>query len=566
MTGGLIQLVSYGIKDIFLTSNPQITFFKFVYQRYTNFAVETILLKFNNIYDFDKLLTCEIPNNGDLIHKCCIRLVLPSVSLPKSNTVDTTTAKLSLNIINGLISNFNKYINYIYNSIRRINDDIDKNNVTINTLKTTVTNYLSSGQVAYEFSKIKKTQTVTITDKYDIQQIIDNVIATSLNDSNKKILLKKIIKDLNNQAKIHNKKLLDDKITIQTNINTAIRDQYNFAWVENIGFNIIEYVEIYISGVRIDQQYGEWLYIWNEINKTMYKEDLINKMNGNISKLTTYDSNTKDEYIIYVPLKFWFNVHSGCALPLISAKQNTVELTLKLSKLADCIYTDCTDNDILTNNINLATVDLLVDYIFLSQPERDIFASNKLEYLINQSVYTKYFMNSNDSEHSISIDHVHPSKYIIWTLQISSYINKYNLHNKYNLFRTSSVSNSSSSVYPTIDNESTIDLPVSKSIINLNNNNLTPLLNITYNNNIIPYEIFNKTPSDGIYCYSFSLQPLNDQPYGSCNFSRIKSITLNNKINPVFLKLTGNNDIVLKLHIQSYNVLEFSNGSAKLLF
>jgi hypothetical protein len=40
--GGLIQLVAYGIQDLYITANPQITFFKVVYRRYTNFSIESI--------------------------------------------------------------------------------------------------------------------------------------------------------------------------------------------------------------------------------------------------------------------------------------------------------------------------------------------------------------------------------------------------------------------------------------------------------------------------------------------------------------------------------------------
>ena len=42
MAGGLMQIVAYGAQDVYLTSNPQITFFKIVYRRHTNFAVESI--------------------------------------------------------------------------------------------------------------------------------------------------------------------------------------------------------------------------------------------------------------------------------------------------------------------------------------------------------------------------------------------------------------------------------------------------------------------------------------------------------------------------------------------
>ena len=42
MGGGLMQLVAYGAQDAFLTGNPEITFFKIVYRRHTNFAMESI--------------------------------------------------------------------------------------------------------------------------------------------------------------------------------------------------------------------------------------------------------------------------------------------------------------------------------------------------------------------------------------------------------------------------------------------------------------------------------------------------------------------------------------------
>ena len=38
MGGGLIQLVAIGAQDVVLTGDPQITFFKTVYRRYTNFS------------------------------------------------------------------------------------------------------------------------------------------------------------------------------------------------------------------------------------------------------------------------------------------------------------------------------------------------------------------------------------------------------------------------------------------------------------------------------------------------------------------------------------------------
>jgi hypothetical protein len=77
MGGGLMQLVAYGAQDIYLTGNPQITFFKVVYRRHTNFAVESIEQTFNGTADFNKRVTATISRNGDLIQQMYLEVVLP---------------------------------------------------------------------------------------------------------------------------------------------------------------------------------------------------------------------------------------------------------------------------------------------------------------------------------------------------------------------------------------------------------------------------------------------------------------------------------------------------------
>lgn len=80
MGGGLMQLVAYGAQDIYLTGNPQITFFKVVYRRHTNFAVESIEQTFNGQVDFGKRVTATISRNGDLIQQMYLEAVLPNVT------------------------------------------------------------------------------------------------------------------------------------------------------------------------------------------------------------------------------------------------------------------------------------------------------------------------------------------------------------------------------------------------------------------------------------------------------------------------------------------------------
>ena len=75
MGGGLLQLVAYGAQDVYLTGNPQITFFKVVYRRHTNFAIEAIQQTFNGTPNFGNRVTCQISRNGDLIHRMYLSVV-----------------------------------------------------------------------------------------------------------------------------------------------------------------------------------------------------------------------------------------------------------------------------------------------------------------------------------------------------------------------------------------------------------------------------------------------------------------------------------------------------------
>ena len=75
-----MQLVAYGAQDIYLTGNPQITFFKVVYRRHTNFSMEAIEQTFSGSPDFGRKVYCTISRNGDLIHRVYLQVTLPAVS------------------------------------------------------------------------------------------------------------------------------------------------------------------------------------------------------------------------------------------------------------------------------------------------------------------------------------------------------------------------------------------------------------------------------------------------------------------------------------------------------
>jgi hypothetical protein len=88
--GGLMQLVAYGAQDVYLTANPQVTFFKQLYRRHSNFAMESIEQSFNGVANFQRRVQCTISRNGDLIHRMYLQVTLPAVDLNDPSVSDSS--------------------------------------------------------------------------------------------------------------------------------------------------------------------------------------------------------------------------------------------------------------------------------------------------------------------------------------------------------------------------------------------------------------------------------------------------------------------------------------------
>ena len=83
MSGGLMQLVAYGAQDVYLTGNPQITFFKVVYRRHTNFSMEAIEQTLTGSVSFGSTVTATVSRNGDLVGRMYVEMDPSSVMSDK---------------------------------------------------------------------------------------------------------------------------------------------------------------------------------------------------------------------------------------------------------------------------------------------------------------------------------------------------------------------------------------------------------------------------------------------------------------------------------------------------
>lgn len=555
MTGGLIQIVAYGSQDLFLTGIPEITFFKYIYKRYTNFSEESIELNFDGECNFGQEITCTIPKNGDIIKNLFLKIDLPNISLSRStNSNEIKLNQIDHNTSNTNFNNFKKFLVYLYSSIRIANKLLLQSNSTFTKIKTDVDAYLNS----YSTDYLKAKNAIDPDDLLllDIAADLNTINSQTIDDEQKKTKVETYIKKYLNESLLINKRLQDSIIDKKNKLQDSESTNYNFSWIENLSYKIIDQISIEIGGNIIDRQYGKWLFIWNQLSESIFHKNTLNNMLGNNSK---YNRNSKDSFSIYLPLKFWFNKSYGNAIPLISMRYQDILINLKISKLNECIYTDYinTNNDLI-DKVKILNISLLTDYIYLDNDERSKFAKASHEYLIEQTK-NNIFEVKKSQEIILNLDLYHPIKYLVWTIQKSSCV-KDNIH-----FIFSEMTYSKTNNFPVITNSK--NNTIAKCRIELNGVNRIEYLDGEYFNYIQPYECFNNTPDDGINCYSFSLKPLEHQPSGTCNFSKLNKTILNIVLTDSFYNSIANDDtLIINVYSVNYNVLRFKKGISALAF
>ena len=94
MSGGLIQLVSYGNENVVLNGNPQITWFNKAFVRYTHFSQEPVLFPLEGPQqlqlDSPILLKAKIPRVGDLLSDLVLRVDIPDIFSKAYVTTDSS--------------------------------------------------------------------------------------------------------------------------------------------------------------------------------------------------------------------------------------------------------------------------------------------------------------------------------------------------------------------------------------------------------------------------------------------------------------------------------------------
>jgi len=194
----------------------------------------------------------------------------------------------------------------------------------------------------------------------------------------------------------------------------------NWGYVRRLGYALIQETKVEIGGSKIDEQYGDWLNIWQELTLKTGQIRGHAKMIGDVSDLTEF-SVSHGAYTMYVPLAYWFNRHNGLALPLIALQYHDVRVTIQYRASSECINVEgptLATSDIA--GLNMADSYLLIDYVYLDSEERKRFAQASHEYLIEQLQFTgSESLSAQNSKFRLNFNH--PSKFLIWVPVLGKY-------------------------------------------------------------------------------------------------------------------------------------------------
>ena len=352
MYGGLIQIVSSGKEDVYLTIEPEITFFKKVYKKHTNFSIELREFLPNQLAEYNNIISFNI-NSGDAIHRCYLEIDLPLLNFSdnyinnqlyiKNKNINISNTNLKINELNTEYNNLKEFINIEILLYRSLSILLLAENININTLQNEVIvfNYNNKTIKDLYINKIEN----YILDNINISNYISSIdkLITNLNSYNNNIYISRneiinnidklynnmltYLKDYNNHKNYYNNKL--------NNLQNPNQIQFNYS--PFLGHNYFEHFSLEIGGIEYQKYSNNVLHINQSHN---IKNDYINnyyKMIGNIDSLNTFDNKTKGNTKILVPLQFWFNRFPGQCLPLVALQYADVVINTKINNLNNII-------------------------------------------------------------------------------------------------------------------------------------------------------------------------------------------------------------------------------------
>lgn len=587
-----MQLVAYGAQDVYLTGNPQITFFKVVYRRHTNFAIEAIEQQFTGSVGFGRRLTCQISRNGDLITKIYVRIVIPEIiytGAPENKDLvkfawvrrlgHAAIRETELEIGGAMIDKqYGDWLNIWYELSHAVGQergyaemigDIELltklSELNVNSMSNVVkphfvlfvplkyfcckNNGLALPLIALQYHEVKvhihyrEVSHLYVSNDY-FQSAAIQMIDSSL-------LIDYIYLDTEERrrfAQVPHEYLIE---------------QLQFTGEESVLSNTAKYKLTYnhpckalFWAVKVGNFFGKKFMMYTDHHWRRALKQTVRNLT-----LSAFDLDPDVGNLINaatIPLDLHGNyVDNGITYKAINMRAIPAQNTLRISVNIDPDFPLPTDGNPYV--IGLLDVSQLLMALLPTSPDllTKFVAQLTVSFFPAGTGFIMIGKVNNIFSSSLTVGDISYPTAKFAINNRTPFIVKQDItvwqHDNYGMQLDGKVN------------------PIEHALIQLNGHNRFERREGNYFNYVQPYQHFTDTPADGINVYSFALKPEEHQPSGTCNFSRIDTANLNLEFNGAFRGTFGasifiDSDTKVFIYTVNYNVLRIMSGMGGLAY
>jgi len=527
---------------VYLTGNPQITFFKVVYRRHTNFAVENIEQVFNGSADFGRRVTCQISRNGDLITKMYLRVVLAGFNTSNPEKKWAWVSRVGHALIDNveleiggtrIDKQYGNWLNVWYELARNWAHDRGYDIMIGNTAELTSLSQKHDEAVLYIPLKFFNNRN----DGLAIPLIALQYHEVKLNFEFSQ--LEQCINRTQNVSmselgdlRFSSSSLFVDYVYLDTEERKRFAQAQHEYLIEQVQFTGAESVNSLTQKFRLN---------FNHPCKSLYWTLQLGRYSSG-KQFLAYDAKNIDNTRLIATKR----------AVLALAKYNDKYLALSSNVSADIAgvllpsnadlygrFFDRINAIAITNSPDMDNITILGDLLTLEEISSPVSSLRLYNTSLQNPSDTVLF--SAGARTTVSSSDGHASKDIILRQR-----------DNYGVYLNKSGN------------------PVARVLLQLNGHDRFSERDGNYFNYVQPYQHHSNTPADGCNMYSFALNPEEHQPSGTCNMSRIDNATLNLSFGgaayPDFKGTYLAEDSNICIYATNYNVLRIMSGMGGLAY
>jgi hypothetical protein len=551
----LTQLAALGSQDQYLSVAGEITFFKGVYRRHTNFAKESVMMQFNQTPSWGSQTTCVISRTGDLLSKVWLNATLPPLNTPlKKEEFYNLKKALMGNTVKKLQSNGLPATEVGKVPFTEVWTVEQNESLYLPSRSKEGVYYTATLDVSNSIAKSSISSTTTW-DSFDLASLFGADPVVDLKYLQEQFIIQRSIVGGNTSGPFVwdvgslDEATFNNSLDLQREFIQRNPGKYPKArYCDEVGHAMIEKVDLVIGGTLIDSHPGHYLQVWNELTQTPEKKQIARLIgrSGSEAELEEWAMESQE---LYIPLQFFFCRHLMCSLPLIALQYHQVELKFTFKKLSEVVafagykyhasdgllktpaasnlfighnaswyqhmsatqsdFVTARSKDELTNSSHELKAKLMCNLVYLEEEERKTFAGSTHEYLVD----LLQFQGPQAATESTTTYHAyfnHPTSELIWTITPRVAIEN---GEPFNYTALQSAYNSSGDT-------------LVRAKLQFNGYDRFGYFDASYFREIVPAQYHTSVPTRPVYVYSFALEPEDFRPSGSVNLSRIDNVKL----------------------------------------